>query len=40
MWLKRIGHSIEMGTQEIDRKEYLNILRELSKINNTFFRHA
>lgn len=37
---KEIGHSIDMGTQEIDRKEYLNTLRELSKINDTFFRHV
>ncbi|MCK9492703.1 MAG: hypothetical protein M0Q24_11535 [Sulfurimonas sp.] len=37
---KEMGFSIEIGTQEIDKKEYLKTLRELSKINDMFFRQA
>ena len=37
---KEIGFSIEMGTQELNKKEYLETLRELSKINDMFFRQA
>jgi hypothetical protein len=37
---KEIGMGIEMGTKEIDKKEYLNMLRELSKTNDMFFSHV
>ncbi|EQB39221.1 hypothetical protein M947_07010 [Sulfurimonas hongkongensis] len=37
---KEMGFSIEEGTQEIDKKKYLKTIRELSKINDMFFRLA
>lgn len=37
---KEMGFGIEMGNSELDKKEYLKTIRELSKTNDIFFRQA